>query len=1370
MEVMMKHGFFMVCAFVLLVTTGCPNPSNSTAGEQDNLGGSTYAEACWGEWIRMDADETWYISGGAIKINGSASSKSVSLAKQSDRVIEVTEGGRKYYLYASRIANTSFTGKIAGFEEASPSMQRSVAGGRGWINVVVEDLDNGSTKTTQTNNAGDFKVEAAIPGDIYEITPEGGRTVTVTPEGDGDDVGTITVTDGVNFKTRITENDGIPYLYANGTRYDFTMEITNIGTADCLAATYQLSFANGLVTSASTGKERWGTIEPGASITISLSLTCDPIEEEYAYKKITIAITDEINQKTWEDSVSVKFYKVLTYFYLKTEPSATVPVNGVVINPYDNKASRFQKIGENLSYVTMPWSSLGYLVVFSGATVETEAVYALGVNRYPSYSDSDFSNFRELGRYERNDTEQTASEVTEDSMMAYLHKNDIDYYHYHVPCPESEPAFEEGAFPVSPDLSLNESLVWLSENAVEGGAYTVTVNGNEVIAPRTLSYNGKTVSITLFGGAAERTVSLSSSGPLTVESGVTLKLGNNITLQGRSSNTSALVRVWSSGALEMKSGSKLSGNTNSSSSSGGGVYVDGGIFTMSGGEISGNTAFHIGGYGGGGGVYVSSGTFTMSGGEIGGNTGGGVYVDGGTFTMSGGEISGNTNSSSGGGVCVASNGTFTMSGGEISGNTASYGNIASYGGGVYVDGGTFTMNGGEISGNIASYGGGVCVRSGTFTKQPGGIIYGSNASSTLKNTAAGGYSSGHAVYVSESRMRGFTVGAGESLDSTKSGAAGGWVELMPDNLPLNDDLEWLRYNAVEGGVYTVTLSGDESVASGTLSYSGKTVSITLLGGAAERTVSLGSNGPLFTVGSGVTLRLGNNITLRGRTDNSYALVQVSSGGTLEMNSGSKISGNANYSFSYPYHFGGGVYVDGGTFTMNGGEISGNAASGGGVYVDSGTFTMNGGEISGNTGCGVYVDGGTFTMSSGEISGNTASSGGGVYVGGGTFTMSGGEISGNTASGSYVYGGGVYVDSGTFTMSGGEISGNTVSGSYAYGGGVYVSRGTFTKQSGGVIYGSNTSISLQNTASGNSYGHAVYVSGGLRRSFTVGAGESLDSTKDGAAGGWTESRPDNLPLNDDLEWLRYNAVEGGVYTVTVSGDEVIEPRTLSYGGKTVTITLNGGTAERTVSLGSSGPFFIVESGVTLRLGNNITLRGRTDNSSAIVRVSSGGTLEMNSGSKISDNTAFEGGVYVYGGTFTMNGGEISGNTADDGGGGVYVYGGTFTMNGGEISGNTATGEGGGVYVSGYGSTFTMSGGEIIGNNASAGGGVYIRGGTFTKQSGGVIYGSNAIISLQNTASSNSGHAVYVSSGKKRDGTAGEGVTLDSTQDGVAGGWE
>ena len=165
---------------------------------------------------------------------------------------------------------------------------------------------------------------------------------------------------------------------------------------------------------------------------------------------------------------------------------------------------------------------------------------------------------------------------------------------------------------------------------------------------------------------------------------------------------------------------RFSAGTVSGNTSGRGVSVNGGTFTMTGGAISGNTS--------GCGVSVNGGTFTMTGGAISGNTadtgGGGVYVYNGMFTMSGGEISGNITDTNGGGVYVSTGGTFIMIGGAISGNTAGYD-----GGGVHVyTAGTFEMSGGEISGNAASgYGGGVYVYSICTFEMTGGKISGNTA-------------------------------------------------------------------------------------------------------------------------------------------------------------------------------------------------------------------------------------------------------------------------------------------------------------------------------------------------------------------------------------------------------------------------------------------------------------------------------------------------------------------------------------------------------------------------------------------------------------------------------------------------------------------
>ena len=108
--------------------------------------------------------------------------------------------------------------------------------------------------------------------------------------------------------------------------------------------------------------------------------------------------------------------------------------------------------------------------------------------------------------------------------------------------------------------------------------------------------------------------------------------------------------------------------TGGSGSKGGGVYVGGGgTFTMTGGSIAGNTAES------GGGVYVDEGgTFTMEDGSINNNQvtsggGGGVMVNKGSFTLSGGSITGNATSDAtygyGGGVCLY--GTFYLSGDSI---------------------------------------------------------------------------------------------------------------------------------------------------------------------------------------------------------------------------------------------------------------------------------------------------------------------------------------------------------------------------------------------------------------------------------------------------------------------------------------------------------------------------------------------------------------------------------------------------------------------------------------------------------------------------------------------------------------------------------
>ena len=312
---------------------------------------------------------------------------------------------------------------------------------------------------------------------------------------------------------------------------------------------------------------------------------------------------------------------------------------------------------------------------------------------------------------------------------------------------------------------------------------------------------------------------------------------------------------------------------------------------------------------------------------------------------------------------------------------------------------------------------------------------------------------------------------------------------------LEASFEWIAANARNNGKYRVVLGAGASQAARDLdaaAFNSKSgVVITLEGTGAERTVQLSAQGTLFTV-SGGTLRLGNYITLNKCTGNNNApLVVVAAGGTLVMETGSKIAGNTGSATTN------GVTMNGGTFTMNGGEISGNVATeGGGVLLAndntiSKTFNMTGGTITGNRGNygggvavraggtfnmsgtakissnqgnggdeqggGVYLNGTAFNMSgTAEISSNQGKVGGGVYCNG-VFLMEGGAvIKGNTAVN---YGGGVQAQGGRFDMKGGGIKGNQVTSTVAnfgYGGGVNCAKGGFFQKtfSGGIINGSN----------------------------------------------------------------------------------------------------------------------------------------------------------------------------------------------------------------------------------------------------------------------------------------------------------------------------
>jgi hypothetical protein len=185
----------------------------------------------------------------------------------------------------------------------------------------------------------------------------------------------------------------------------------------------------------------------------------------------------------------------------------------------------------------------------------------------------------------------------------------------------------------------------------------------------------------------------------------------------------------------------------------------------------------------------------------------------------------------------------------------------------------------------------------------------------------------------------------------------------------------------------------------------------------------------------------SNIKLRHAENiESWALISNIGSGTVEVKDGVILTGDEEAPNSD------GVYLEGGTFTMSGGEISGlrygiilngngteliisggtisnngNNDSGNGVIVlgNGNTLTISGGTFEDNGLCGVWIEGSDniVTVSNGNFEGN-GYAGVSIQGTGNSVTISGGEIKDNSTHGVDIQGTG-----NSITISGGEIKNN-----------------------------------------------------------------------------------------------------------------------------------------------------------------------------------------------------------------------------------------------------------------------------------------------------------------------------------------------------------
>ena len=776
----------------------------------------------------------------------------------------------------------------------------------------------------------------------------------------------------------------------------------------------------------------------------------------------------------------------------------------------------------------------------------------------------------------------------------------------------------------------------------------------------------------------------------------------NIT-HAKDSNNAALsgsgVSVKAGAAFNMYGGN-ITGNE--VTIGGSGVSVEAGAaFNMHGGSITKNTALNNIAKGGGVNNY---GIFTMTGGTISGNQGGtanggggGGVLNAGTFTMSGTAVIGGTNAEdanigyNGGGVYNYNTGQFNFNGGTIIGNEAN-----KNGGGVYNEQGspTFTMTGGIIKKNKAKNGGGVAVNnSATFTMNGGTIgDTNSNDANTVTNEGGG-------VYVLSGI---FNMNTGNIIGNTA-------VRSKTD-----EDRGW------GGGVYIST--GTFTMTGGTI---GSNRAIKEQGSAG----ALGAGGGVYNNRSGTFTMSGGNIS--NNTSDSHG-GGVYNSGTFTMSDTAAISGNT---VTNETCYGGGVF-NYSSFTMNGGTIGGlneddanTAGFGGGLYHGDGEAQLNGGMIQGNiaakSGGGVFYTK-NITLKNVTITGNTAKEdGGGAWMGvvddavmtvGGTTTIIDNKDKDGKANNVGLRMGKSLTADASLSPSA-RIGITTLTSNEK----TLVKNSTdttvFTSDMSGykLIDDGNSGLKLavDDGSTPTQTGHKHYLCG--KTHTEVGDHTSDEETKFTA---WT--RTDSLPDTKGHYYLENNVTLDATW-------KPADGTVLCLNGKNITMKNPDGMTDEVDVIKVSGHFTLTDCKTGDAQGK---ITHATDASSTKcegkgVKVL-GDTFDMFGGIISGNTTNYDiggGGVSVEGvsdttkaSIFKLYGGKISGNTAKSGGGvhvrrTVWCGPSEFRMYGGSITNNNADsdagsyGVGGGVYVS-WTSKFIMDGGTISENTATQfGGGVY-----------------------------------------------------------------
>ena len=492
-------------------------------------------------------------------------------------------------------------------------------------------------------------------------------------------------------------------------------------------------------------------------------------------------------------------------------------------------------------------------------------------------------------------------------------------------------------------------------------------------------------------------------------------------------------------------------------------------------------------------------------------------------------------------------------------------------------------------------------------------------------------------------------------------------------------LEEALANVPEGGTVEVlkdtTLSGNTvEIHGGTKKPIGYSLelpakSYTIKGVTGEETVTLAAVfneemsaklGTYLIVSNKADVTI-ENIAIKSEMNAPYAAFRLGTNGKLTIRDGASIAGISSN--------GSALFIDGnGIVTMEGGTLSGSTSGGvfGTVTLFSGKakFIMNGGVIRENTFTGDGVGTAIYTKGSVELNrGEITANGNATRPGkGAVYAVSGSKVTFNETTIHDNSGANVYVESGA-TVIGTPIN-NVSSDTMETGAVIYydddcdaVTTAKVNSSRNDLLFYNNLSDAINGVAEDATITllkDVSYVSGTMSQTGAPGVGYHDTIQKDLTIDG----NGHKLSLDDNTTGSEPGA---SGFIITKSSK------------KSTTLTIKNMTLLRDTKGRGSYPALRVNGASAINVENSV-LTARGNSNGAVFMVEGGATVNIDANTKITGCTSGAGIIWVWNGTLTLDGTEISGNSSAA----IEITKGTVNLNGATIKNNAGKGSYGGIY--------------------------------------------------------------------------------------------